>query len=111
MNAKTLGELYSPAMQIQDQASADACFASLVEYNMTRFGQSRADAEKEMRINLGYWAGYFDNETRERVERLFKCAHPIFGAISEVGAPTPEQAFELGRKMGENLKNQPNPNQ
>ncbi|TXH09637.1 MAG: hypothetical protein E6R03_16465 [Hyphomicrobiaceae bacterium] len=44
---------------------------------------------------LGF-AGYYDSETRERVERLFKCEHPIFGAIATKGQPTAELAFALG---------------
>ena len=95
----TIGEKYGPAMKIEDQAEADAYFETLVEHHM-RFGHARDAAEARERWNLGYYAGYFDNETRERVERLFGCAHPIFGPISE-GAPTPEEAFEMGRKRAE----------
>jgi hypothetical protein len=43
-------------------------------------------------------------ETRARVELLFKCAHPVFGAIVEKGQPTPEEAFEMGRKLGEKVR-------
>jgi hypothetical protein len=48
------------------------------------------------RHNLGYFAGYYDNETRERVERLFKCSHPIFGSIAKNGAPTAKEALAAG---------------
>lgn len=40
-------------------------------------------------------------ETRARVERLFRCAHPIFGAIAEVGPPPAEEAFRKGLELGE----------
>ena len=57
----------------------------------------RAEAEKICKSNLGYYAGYYDNETRARVEKLFLCEHPIFGSIKENGAPTPEEAFNAGK--------------
>ncbi len=92
----TCGELYDPAMEIQSQAHADAYFEILVAYCMKRHNKTRQEAEVIQRSNLGYYAGYYDNETRERVERLFKCAHPVFGKIAENGPPSPEQAFHMG---------------
>ena len=61
---------------------------------------TREKCENIQRSNLGYYAGYFSNEVRERVERLYKCEHPLFGAIAKKGPPTPEQAFAMGLKMG-----------
>jgi hypothetical protein len=63
---------------------------------MSREGMSVEDAEALARTNLGYWAGYRDTATRERVERLFRCEHPVFGKIAERGPPTAEEAFRLG---------------
>lgn len=98
-NKITIGDKYGPAMTMTDQDEATAYFEKCVRHCMT-FGSSREEAEKIERSNFGYYAGYYSNATRERVERLFGCAHPIFGKISEVGAPTTEQAFEAGRKIG-----------
>lgn len=92
----TIGDKYRPAMAVKTQDDADACFEALVEHTMG-WGKSRAEAETIERANLGYYAGYYDSETRERVERLFKCAHPIFGAIAEKGPPTAAEALEKGR--------------
>lgn len=96
--AITLATKYEPAMAISSQDEADAYFKRCVQHAML-FGLTRADAEKHERANLGYWAGYHSNATRERVERLFRCAHPYFGAIAEKGPPTPEQAFAIGMKI------------
>jgi hypothetical protein len=96
----TFGEKYDPAMKITDQSEADRYFNECVEHTMRMWPTDRSDAERIERSNLGYWAGYYDNPTRRRVERLFRCAHPVFGAIEEKGPPTPEQAFEAGRAMG-----------
>jgi hypothetical protein len=95
----TTGQKYGPAMKLTDQAEASAYFERCVAHNMS-FGHSRQEAEQIERSNLGYWAGYYDHETRARVENLFSCKHPIFGAIAEVGAPTPEEAFQAGIARG-----------
>ncbi len=91
----TLGAKYDPAMKITDQSEADAYFERCVQHSMT-FGNDRQEAERIERANLGYWAGYGSEETRRRVEKLFSCAHPIFGSIAEVGSPTPEEALQAG---------------
>ena len=96
----TIREKYDRAMTITDQAEADSMFEQLVQHNMS-FGNDREKAEEIERQNLGYYAGYFDNETRTRVERLFKCAHPIFGAIAVKGPPTAVEAFDLGKQWAQ----------
>ena len=97
----TIGEKYGPAMQMTDPREAAEYFESCVEH-MMRFGKSREEAESTERQNLGYFAGYYDHETRLRVEQLFNCVHPIFGAAKE-HIPIAEEAFELGRKLGERV--------
>lgn len=92
----TIGDKYTPAMGIDNQAEADQYFETCVEHTMT-FGKTREEAVKIERQNLGYYAGYYDEATRERVGRLFKCSRPIFGSISK-GSPTPEEALEAGKK-------------
>ena len=98
----TIGDQYRPAMAIESQEEASEYLEGLVQYNMTRHGQSREEATGIQLSNLGYFAGYFagyyDHETRLRVEKLFSCSHPIFGAASS-GAPSAEEAFEMGKSM------------
>lgn len=98
----TIGEKYKPAMEITDQSQADAYFEECMHHCMSH-GKSRREAEEIERSNLGYFAGYYNNETRGRVERLFRCEHPIFGAIAEKGAPTAEAAFEMGKSMARSV--------
>lgn len=64
------------------------------------------NAEQIAKSNIGYFAGYYDNKVRERVEELYSCSHPVFGPIKERGAPGPEMAFEMGLMLGEELKKQ-----
>ena len=91
----TIGEKYRPAMEMKDQVTAAAYFLQCVEHCMS-FGKSREEAEAIERSNLGYFAGYYDHETRARVEHLFHCQHPIFGSIATHGIPTVEQALNAG---------------
>jgi hypothetical protein len=86
-------------MKITDQAKADAYFEELVR----TCGKPRAEAETIERANLGYYAGYYDDETRARVERLFNCVHPIFGPIAQNGPPSARDAFEAGKAMSGGL--------
>lgn len=102
----TYGDKYGPAMKITDQAEADEYFDLCVRHAM-RFGKSREEAEQIERNNLGYFAGYYDNETRFRVERLFSCAHPIFGPIAQKGPPATEEAWWLGYERGRALRPYP----
>lgn len=95
----TLGDKYGPAMEITEQAKADEYFELLVAHAMSH-GSTREEAEKLERANLGYFAGYYSNETRRRVEELFQCSHPIFGKIAKVGAPTCEEALQMGIDLG-----------
>ena len=102
----TYGEAYGPAMEMTNQEEADEYFEILVLHLMKYHGKSRQEAEEIERENLGYYAGYYDNETRKRVEKLFRCSHPIFGPI-EKGVPTAEEAFEMGQKYAKERNYKP----
>ena len=83
----TYGECLHPAMKITDQADADQYKAAYVAYIDRQLELNpRTDemtAEQIANVNLGYFAGYYDDETRKRVEKLFHTVHPIFGAINK----------------------------
>ena len=95
------GEKYDPAMKITDPEEARRYFELLVEHSMS-FGNTREEAERIERDNLGYWAGYYDHKTRLRVEKLFDCVHPVIGRATE--PKTPEEIFQIGLRMGERLR-------
>lgn len=96
---KTIGEKYGPAMEIKNQIEADEYFKLCVEHTLSLRTITVSDAEAIERKNLAYYAGYYGHDTRLRVERLFRCAHPMFGPAKD-GAPTTEQAFEMGMELG-----------
>lgn len=97
--------LLEEAMTITDQAEADSWFMRIVEERLRRMPPGvppaimREAVEQTLRADLGYFAGYYSNETRERVERLFNCEHPYFGKISVNGPPTPEEVFRMGYEL------------
>lgn len=95
----TMGEKYGPAMEITDASDARAYFEKCVRHCMA-YGRTREEAEDIERQSLGYYAGYYSNETRCRVEKLFGCEHPVFGKIAEQGPPSPTVAFAKGLAMG-----------
>jgi hypothetical protein len=94
-----MGDLYSDAMKITNQEEADRYLEALVEFGILH-GQTREEATNIQKQNLGYFAGYYNNETMARVNRLFKTKHPVFGDTT----PTPEEAFQMGMKAGERMK-------
>lgn len=97
----TNGEKYGPAMEITDEVTARAYFERCVEHAMRRFpDKTREEVEAIERSNLGYYAGYYSEATRARVERLFAAVHPIFGSMQEK-QPRPEEAFEMGKRWAE----------
>jgi hypothetical protein len=93
----TIRDVYGPAMKITDPNEARAYLEKLVRYARVNNGMqiSVEEATRNQRINLGYYAGYYDHATMKRVNLLFNTVHPIFGS----GSVTPQEAFELGKKM------------
>lgn len=81
----TIGQKYGPAMEITEPEEAAWYFEQCVRHSMSLgvVGISRDRAVSNERISIAYYAGYYDHETRLRVERLFHCAHPNFGKATE----------------------------
>jgi hypothetical protein len=104
----TYGEALGPAMEIKTRSEAMGYLDAYVAFiqkdiDANKFDPDGQTAAEIARHNLGYWAGYYGNDVRRRVEKLFSCAHPIFGSIAKNGIPTSREAFEMGlqiSKMG-----------
>ncbi len=93
--------LIADAMGCDTQSQADELMAKLVAAMRAACpDMSEETADHEARERIGYRAGHCSHAVRDRVERLFKTAHPIFGAIRYNGAPTIEQAARLGIEYG-----------
>lgn len=99
----THGDTLEPAMAITEADDALQYFASYAAYIRLHMDsdtdESGRSAEDLARINLGYYAGYYGAETKQRVERLFQCSHPVFGKIQDRGQPSAEEAFAAGAAL------------
>jgi hypothetical protein len=79
-------EILGQAIQITDQAEATQFLADYVKYIQSHLTPgSKENAEDIAKSNIGYFAGYCSNDVRKRVEKLFKCKHPIFGKFNTYG--------------------------
>ena len=98
----TYGECLDPAMKITDENDAKQYLDAYVSYIQKHLDKEPRNDNKTAleiaKMNIGYYAGYYDNETSKRVNKLFCCSHPIFGNST----PTAEEAFECG-KQGKTL--------
>ena len=93
----TIGDCLRPAMKISTKKEAGSYFAALVVH-MQKTSTQHKQADEAARIvlgNLGYFAGYYDNATRKRVESLFGALHPIFGS----SIPTVEKSLQRVRNI------------
>jgi hypothetical protein len=84
---KTVGDLMDAMGKFDDREEAED-FMRLY----------RADNEHADQ-NIGYLTGYFGREEMARLQDWCGVAHPIFGNA----APTPEEALEAGKAMGERI--------
>jgi hypothetical protein len=100
---KTNLEKYDPAMRITTQEAADAWLEGLIQLNMGTSESTPEEADEIERANLGYWAGYGTLETRGRVERLFRCRHPLLPAADEP-QPSASALFQLGWQFGKSCR-------
>ncbi len=105
----TFGEALGPAMNITEQDDADQYFKDYVSYqNRMLEKEPRTDrltAEDICKTNLGYYAGYGSEEMRKRVERLFRCSHPIFDSVESKGTPYVGKALSMGKIAAIHSKN------
>lgn len=95
---KKAGEVFDPVMRMTGQAEADSFLEEYAAYIAGCQGISVPEAKVIARSNIGYYAGYNDLETRQRVELLFGAPHPMLGS-SFGPQPTPDDAFRMGQEM------------
>lgn len=92
----TLGECYGAAVAVKKQEDADRYFKALVASAQRKWGKTLEQATADEKANLGYYAGYYDQETNIRVQRLYNCQHPVFGKRTNVSHA---EAFKAGQDM------------
>lgn len=107
----TVGQLYDKAIEIAregDREKAKRYFDALVDHCVKTCAAERPNenidkekAEKIIHSNIGYWAGYHERGTIEKVHDVFGSAHPVFGKET----PSPSDAFNMGVELGKSLEN------
>ena len=98
----TTDECYKPSLEITDPDEAKEYLEALIERSMKYFDNSREEAERIEKGNLGYYCGYYGTEAMIRVHKLFDCEHEIFGKVESADdLPSDEEIFEMGRKWAE----------
>lgn len=103
------GESLEPAMEITDQEDADQYFADMVAYTRRKIDEDPeidSDPEEVCRTNLGYFAGYYSQEVRKRVEKLFGAVHPYLGSVNKEN--TSEEIISTGIKIGREARKNDN---
>ncbi len=94
----TIGEIYDPAMAVQSEEEAEAYLQRIIRYMQRETTEMpESDARQIALKNIGYWTGYYDHATADRVMALYHTAHPIFGTSH----PTLAETFAKGIEMGQ----------
>jgi len=79
----TFGECLDPTAEISSEEEAEQYLKDYTEYVQNALNKNPRNDEMTAldicKINIGYYSGYLDSETAERVKKLFNCKHPIFG--------------------------------
>jgi len=92
---------FEQAIAVEDQDAADRMFEQLVQECIVENANMRRDeAIETIKENLGYFAGYYSDDVRARVEKLYRCAHPVFGPIATTKPPTEAEAMALSVESG-----------
>ena len=94
---KTMGEIFNTALDVAKTGNSDRCQAfltSYVEYIVSESNCNIAEAEMISKSNLGYFAGYYNSEVYETINKAYGAVHPVFG-----GNPfdiSPEEVYKWG---------------
>lgn len=79
----TFRDLLEPAMEIAKAKDMELAREYKERYLvfLARNGRTYEEAVGVFHSNLGYYAGYYDDDMQRAVQEVFGSAHPIFGAI------------------------------
>lgn len=98
----TMGDIFDECLRIIELEDPLLATEFIDDYGtfLERVDPDCEDGRHVAMQNLGYFAGYYDQETASKVYEFFGVEHPFFGKKF----PTPEEAFEMGKKWGEAMK-------
>lgn len=78
-NRCNAGERYNHIFKVQTEQEAQEHLAALTEWHVRLTGKTEDEARSIELANIGYWAGYSDQEAFDLVLRLYGAKHPVFG--------------------------------
>ncbi len=99
---KTFGEVFDSANACTTKEEAQAWLKKEIERHSVEYKYTPEESEKIIKANLGYFAGYYDEATRVKIETLFGAQHPIFGSVSRKW--TPDEIFKKGVELGQKAR-------
>ena len=97
-------KLFEKAQSIPNSEAQEFLTCYILHIANSR-SMSIEEATQIAKSNLGYYAGYYSNNVRKKIEAKFNCVHPIFGHAEN--PVSNEMAFALGQKGITNLFKQP----
>lgn len=77
----TIGEIFKLALHLAKTNPEEAkdFFYEYVNFISMEKHLSWDEATKRAKSNLGYFAGYYNKETRDIIYKVYDTQHPIFG--------------------------------
>ena len=100
---KTIGEVFNEALRLArtDSYEAKEFFKEYINWISTQNHYSWDKATEIAKSNLGYFAGYYDEEVCDIIYKTYQCSHPIFG--DKPFSVSAEEAYKKGIEWAKNL--------
>ena len=100
---ETMGEIFDLANSLAKEGIKSKCDQFLNAYvtSILDLNESVTNYEEALNIarsNLGYFAGYYDRKTYDRINKAYSAIHPVFKTNPFDIAP--EEAYRIGLEMG-----------
>ena len=100
---ETMEEIFDLANSLAKEGIKSKCDQFLNAYvtSILDLNESVTNYEDALNIaksNLGYFAGYYDRKTYDRINKAYGAIHPVFKTNPFDIAP--EEAYRIGLEMG-----------
>jgi hypothetical protein len=94
-----MSDQFEEALKCSTKEEAEAWLSAEVQLFVESPDSSVDDpveAERIIKENLGYFAGYYGDKEAEHIFEMFGVVHPIFGTATYNKDVTPAEAFQAG---------------
>ena len=100
----TMGELFDFALKLakeEDKTESQEFFREYVKQISIKNNYSLEKSTEIAKLNLGYFAGYYNQDVCDLIYKTYNCSHPIFG--NKPFEVSPEEAYKKGLERGKSL--------